>query len=179
MLEYWGLDVADVARTCAAPTTGSATSPATTPTEPPTSPPPGTTPRIKGIVFARGGYGTQRMVDLLDWRRLAEGAPKVVVGFSDVTALHQAFASRLGIASVHGHVATSLGGGDEGSAEDLRRLLMEPDGIEDLLDGQSPTTWVGGVAEGVLVGGNLMMLSTDVGTPTVRPARAGSSCSKT
>jgi muramoyltetrapeptide carboxypeptidase len=130
-------------------------------------------PDVKAIVVARGGYGSQRMVDLIDWRRLAEGVPKIVVGFSDVTALHQALASRLGIASVHGHVATSLGAADEASAEALRRLLMEPDDVEDLLEGQSPRTWVGGVAEGVLVGGNLMMLSTDVGTATVRPARGG------
>ena len=49
---------------------------------------------------ARGGYGTQRMLDLLDWRRLAEAAPKLLVGFSDVTALHQALASRLGLVTV-------------------------------------------------------------------------------
>jgi muramoyltetrapeptide carboxypeptidase len=113
------------------------------------------------------------MVDLLDWRRLAEGVPKVVVGFSDVTALHQALAARLGIASVHGHVATSLGAADEASAEGLRRLLMEPDDVEDLLDGQATTPLAGGIAEGVLVGGNLMVLSADVGTPTSRPAHGG------
>ena len=130
-------------------------------------------PAVRGIVVARGGYGTQLMVDLLDWRRLAEGTPKVVVGFSDVTALHQALASRLGLVSVHGHVATSLGAADEASAEALRRLLMEPDDIDDLLEGQSPTTWVGGTADGVLVGGNLMVLSTEAGTPTSRPAGGG------
>jgi muramoyltetrapeptide carboxypeptidase len=130
-------------------------------------------PSVRGIVAARGGYGTQLTVDLLDWRRLAEGAPKVVVGFSDVTALHQALAARLGVVSVHGHVATSLGVADESSAEALRRLLMEPDGVHDLLDGQAPSTWVGGVADGVLVGGNLTVLSADVGTPTSRPARGG------
>jgi muramoyltetrapeptide carboxypeptidase len=130
-------------------------------------------PDVRGIVIARGGYGTHLMVDRLDWRRLAEGSPKVVVGFSDVTALHQALAARLGIVSVHGHVATSLGAADEESAERLRRLLMEPDGVEDLFEGQSATPIVGGVAEGVLVGGNLMVLDTDVGTATSRPARGG------
>jgi muramoyltetrapeptide carboxypeptidase len=130
-------------------------------------------PDVAAIVVARGGYGTQLMVDVLDWRRLAEGVPKAVVGFSDVTALHQALASRLGVVSVHGHVATSLGAADEASADGLRRLLMEPEDVEDLLDGQSPSCLVGGTAEGVLVGGNLMVLSADVGTPTMRPARGG------
>jgi muramoyltetrapeptide carboxypeptidase len=130
-------------------------------------------PDVGAIVVARGGYGTQLMVDLLDWRRLAEGQPKAVVGFSDVSALHQALASRLGIVSVHSHVATSLGVAEEDSAERLRRLLMDPDDVEDLLEGQSPSVLVGGTAEGVLVGGNLMVLSADVGTSTMRPARGG------
>jgi muramoyltetrapeptide carboxypeptidase len=130
-------------------------------------------PDVKAIVIARGGYGTQLMIDLLDWRRLAEGPPKTVIGFSDVTALHQALASRLGVVSVHGHVATSLGTADEESAERLRLLLMEPDDVGDLLDGQAPTQLVGGRAEGILLGGNLMLLSSDVATPTARPARGG------
>ena len=56
---------------------------------------------------ARGGYGVQRMVDLLDWESLAAAGPKVLVGFSDVTALHQAFAARLGLSTIHGPVVTS------------------------------------------------------------------------
>jgi muramoyltetrapeptide carboxypeptidase len=130
-------------------------------------------PAVQAIVVARGGYGTQRTLDLIDWRRLAEGMPKAVVGFSDVTALHQALAARLGVVSIHGHVATSLGAAGEASAEALRRLLMQPDQIDDLLEGQSIATLVGGVADGVLVGGNLSMLSACVGTATVRPARGG------
>jgi muramoyltetrapeptide carboxypeptidase len=128
-------------------------------------------PDIAGIVVARGGFGAQRMVDLIDWRRLAEGSPKVVVGFSDVTALHSALASRLGLASVHGHVVTSLGAADAASADGLRRVLMAPDEISDLLTGLVVETLVPGVADGVLLGGNLMILSADVGTATMRPAR--------
>jgi muramoyltetrapeptide carboxypeptidase len=128
---------------------------------------------VAGVVTARGGYGTQRMLDRLDWRQLAEADPKVVVGFSDVTSLHQALASRLGLVSVHAHVTTSLGGADESSAQRLRALLLEPDTVVDLLDGQDVSTVVGGVAEGVLVGGNLAVLSAEVSTPTSRPARGG------
>jgi muramoyltetrapeptide carboxypeptidase len=70
-------------------------------------------------------------------------------------------------------VATSLGVADEESAERLRRLLMEPDDVEDLVEGQSPSRLVGGTADGVLVGGNLAVLTAGVGTATVRPARGG------
>ena len=58
---------------------------------------------------ARGGYGAQRMVDLLDWESLAAAGTKALVGFSDVTALHQAFAARLGLSTIHGPVVTSAG----------------------------------------------------------------------
>jgi muramoyltetrapeptide carboxypeptidase len=132
-----------------------------------------TDPSVAGIIAARGGYGTQRMLAGLDWRRMAEVDPKVVVGFSDVTSLHQAVATRLGLVSVHGHVATSLGDADEASAERLRALLLEPASVTDLLDEQDVTTVVGGVATGVMVGGNLAMLAAEVATPSCRPASGG------
>jgi muramoyltetrapeptide carboxypeptidase len=130
-------------------------------------------PEVAGVVVARGGYGTQRTVDLLDWRRMAEAAPKVLVGFSDVTALHQAMATHLGLVTVHGHVVTSLGAAEPDSAEGLRRLLMEPEQILELLTGSDPEGVVGGRATGVLVGGNLAMLASDLGTPSSRPALGG------
>ena len=68
---------------------------------------------VAAVVCARGGYGAQRIVDLLDWDRLARARSKLLVGFSDITALLQAFAARLGLATVHGPVVTSLGSGDE------------------------------------------------------------------
>ena len=47
-------------------------------------------PDVAAVWTARGGFGTQRMLDLVDWDTLARTAPKLLVGFSDVTALHQA-----------------------------------------------------------------------------------------
>ena len=130
-------------------------------------------PGVAAVWTARGGYGAQRIVDLLDWRRLAEAEPKVLVGFSDVTALHQAVASRLGLVTVLGHVVTSLGGATDESAVELRGQLMEPESVVDLLAGQVTTSVVGGTATGVLLGGNLAMLAADVGTPTSRLAAGG------
>ncbi len=130
-------------------------------------------PEVSAVMLARGGYGTQRVLDLLDWRRLAEAAPKLLVGFSDVTALHQAVAARLGLVTVHGHVVTSLGRADDASAESLRRLLMGPVSVTDLFDGSRIGVLVPGRASGVLTGGNLALLAAEIGTPFMRPARGG------
>ena len=120
-------------------------------------------PEVAAVICARGGYGTQRLVDLLDWGALAEAGPCVLLGFSDITALHQAFAARLGVSTLHGPVVTSLGAGDPGSREHLRRMLFTPaealDLTPDPVDAVLP-----GRAEGVLVGGNLTLLSAGVGT---------------
>ncbi len=123
-------------------------------------------PEVRAVFCARGGYGVQRMVDLLDWDSLAAAGPKVLVGFSDVTALHQAFGARLGVSTVHGPVVTSLGSGDDLSRTHLHDLLLAPAagvsvtplGCETLLPGR---------AEGVLVGGNIALLSSQIGTRDV------------
>jgi muramoyltetrapeptide carboxypeptidase len=127
---------------------------------------------VKAIVVGRGGYGTQRMLDLLDWRRLAEAQPKILVGFSDVTALHQAVASQLGVVTVHGHVATSLGSATDESAEMLRAMLFEPEAL-DLFADSPVRPVVPGTASGVLVGGNLALVAAELGSPFSRPAKGG------
>ena len=129
-------------------------------------------PDHAAVFCARGGYGTQRMVDLLDWEALAAAGPKVLVGFSDVTVLHQAFAARLGLATVHGPVVTSLGGGDEESRDHLRAMLFAPETVTSLTPSPCPAL-VPGRAEGVLVGGTVALLAAEVGTPTAMPARGG------
>ena len=126
-------------------------------------------PSVTAVFCARGGYGTQRMVDLLDWDALAVAGPKVLVGFSDVTTLHQAFAARLAISTIHGPVVTSLGGGDDESRAHLRAVLFEPvPGL--MLTPEPVTSLVGGRAEGVLVGGNVALLAAEIGTPDSQPA---------
>jgi muramoyltetrapeptide carboxypeptidase len=120
-------------------------------------------PAVRAVLCARGGYGVQRMADLLDWQALADAGPKVLVGFSDVTALHQAFAARLGLSTIHGPVVASLGDGDEESRAWLRSMLFEPVAGTSLTP--SPALpLVPGRAEGVLVGGNVALLAAEVGT---------------
>jgi muramoyltetrapeptide carboxypeptidase len=126
-------------------------------------------PDVRAVFCARGGYGAQRTADLLDWTALAAAGPKVLVGFSDITALHQAFAARLGLATIHGPVVSSLGRGDEESREHLRSMLFDPVAGTSLASAPL-SSLVPGAAEGVLVGGNLTLLAAGIGTATSWPA---------
>ena len=65
-------------------------------------------PAVDAVWAARGGYGAQRMVDLIDFDRLRAAGPKPFVGFSDVTALHGRIGRELGQVTVHGPVVGSL-----------------------------------------------------------------------
>jgi muramoyltetrapeptide carboxypeptidase len=129
-------------------------------------------PDVRAVLCARGGYGVHRMVDLLDWESLAAAGPKVLLGFSDITALHQAFAARLGLSTLHGPVVTSLGAGDAESREHLRVMLFDPRPGTRLTPSPAQVL-VPGRAEGVLVGGNVALLAAELGTRTSQPA-AGS-----
>src|SRR5688572_4773064 len=64
-------------------------------------------PHIRAVWCTRGGYGAQRIVDRLDLTAIAAD-PKLVIGFSDITAVHLALWRRLGLATVHGPVAAQL-----------------------------------------------------------------------
>nr|WP_277605563.1 LD-carboxypeptidase [Glycomyces sp. L485] len=121
-------------------------------------------PSIAGIISARGGYGVQRMLDLVDWPALAATEPKVYVGFSDATALHEAIALRLEVATLHGPMpAWSTFVGDTASREHLRRTLFEPELVQKLAP---PTAGplVPGQAAGVTFGGCASLLAAGIGT---------------
>ena len=115
---------------------------------------------IKAVFCARGGYGAMRLLS-----RLAPIPPdtpiKPLIGFSDITALH-AWLQAQGIVSFHGPNATQLARVPETSRERLFRLLEVPANPAPL---SGTATYVGGTAEGPLVGGNLSVLASLVGTP--------------
>ncbi|MGW7247461.1 S66 peptidase family protein [Streptomyces decoyicus] len=121
-------------------------------------------PSVKAVFAARGGYGAQRMVDLLDWDALRAAAPKPLVGFSDVTVLHEAFAVRAGVSTLHGPaVAGEVFLKDDAFAPETVRTLAPP----------SARPLVPGRARGVTLGGCLAMLATELGTPQARRGAAG------
>lgn len=132
-----------------------------------------TDPRVTAVWCARGGYGSHRLVDLLDHAAMAAAGPRLLIGFSDVTALHELVNGRLGLVSLHGPVVTSLGEATPAAADRLRRLLFEPDDMLDPFAGVPLRMLVGGSASGVLTGGNLRLLTSALGTRTSRPARGG------
>jgi muramoyltetrapeptide carboxypeptidase len=134
-----------------------------------------TDPGIAGILFARGGSGAQRTLEAMDWDGLDPKAgmrPKVLVGYSDVTAVLEAVAVRLGWASVFGPVVAMREGASPYSFGSLLRTLMRPEQATVIRYPQAVTT-VPGLARGVTVGGTLSLLVSSLGTGTSRPARGG------
>jgi muramoyltetrapeptide carboxypeptidase len=128
-------------------------------------------PDVRAVFAARGGSGAHRLVDLLDWDRLVAAGPRVLVGFSDVSALHEAVATRLGLVSVHGPVLASLGEAPADAVSAMHDLLFEADRA--LLAGTALLPDAPGVAEGVLLGGNLAVLAASLGSASSRPAAGG------
>ncbi len=100
----------------------------------------------------------------------------MLVGFSDVTVLHEAVAHHLGLATLFGPMpAASVFGGenpDPVTAEHLRRTLFEPETAR-VLEADASVCHVPGRARGVTVGGTLALLANTVGTAESRPARGG------
>ncbi|MFF2938648.1 LD-carboxypeptidase [Streptomyces niveus] len=130
-------------------------------------------PTVAAVLCARGGYGVQRMADLLDWDAVRTAAPKPFVGYSDITALHEAFAVRAGVATLHGPMVAALTFlKDPATQESLRATLFEPDTVRTV--GQATArALVPGRAHGITLGGCVSLLAADLGTPHVRPSAAG------
>jgi muramoyltetrapeptide carboxypeptidase len=130
-------------------------------------------PDVAAVICARGGYGVQRMVDRLDWDAMRDAGPKVLVGYSDITALHAAVATHLGLVTLHAPMsATEVFVNDDASAEHLRRTLLEPETVQTLhAPGARPL--VGGRAHGVTLGGCLSLVAGELATPTGMPSAAG------
>ena len=121
-------------------------------------------PDVRAVVCARGGYGAQRMVDLVDWAALRGADPTALVGFSDVTALHQAVVSRLGVSTLHGPMsATQSFVGSLAAQLHLRATLFDPESVQ-VLSAPTAHALVGGRAAGVTTGGCLSVLTTSVAT---------------
>ncbi|MEU3553242.1 S66 peptidase family protein [Streptomyces fragilis] len=129
-------------------------------------------PSVDAVICARGGYGVQRMVDLLDWSALRAAGPKVFVGFSDITALHEAFATRMGLVTLHGPMAAGVDFlKNEKAREHLRATLFAPETTQ-VITG-SGGTLVPGRARGVTLGGCVSLLAADLGTPHARAGARG------
>lgn len=142
-------------------------------------------PQVRAIWCARGGYGTVHLLDHLDLSALRRD-PKWIVGFSDITVLHNAL-HNLGIASLHAQMPFNIGAKTEESRETLRAALFtEEYGV---VSGEWPVTSPGGTSlatrhwplvthregtcVGGLIGGNLSLLYALRGTPYDIDPRGG------
>jgi muramoyltetrapeptide carboxypeptidase len=130
-------------------------------------------PAVDAVLCARGGYGAQRMTDLLDWEAMRAAGPKVFVGFSDLTVLHEAFATRLGLATLHGPMAAGIDFVKNERARDhLKATLFAPETVRTVASGAGRAL-VPGRARGITLGGCLSLLAAERGTPGARPSAHG------
>ena len=122
-------------------------------------------PDIDGVLCARGGYGSMRMLDHLDWAEMTAVPPKVFAGSSDVTALHGAMATYLGVVGLFGPmIGTKAFVADQSAREHLRQSLFDPESVT-ALTGPNTGTLVPGRTRGVTYGGNLSIIAGSLGAP--------------
>ncbi|MEY6569364.1 LD-carboxypeptidase [Streptomyces sp. PGLac3x] len=130
-------------------------------------------PSVDAVFCARGGYGCQRMTGLLDWEAMRAARPKPFVGYSDITALHEQFAVRLGVATLHAPMTATAGFlKNEAAREHLRATLFEPESVR-VLTSATGRVRVPGRARGVTLGGCVSLLAAELGGAHPRPAAAG------
>jgi muramoyltetrapeptide carboxypeptidase len=121
---------------------------------------------VRGVLCLRGGYGAQQIVDDLDFDAV-RADPKLVMGFSDITALHTALWCETGLVTVHGPTVRQLERGPASvTTLGARRALMTRSPVT-VAAAPAESTYrvrVGGRAEGTLLGGNLALLAATAGT---------------
>jgi muramoyltetrapeptide carboxypeptidase len=130
-------------------------------------------PEVKAVIAYSGGWGTPRLLPYLDYDLIRKN-PKVLIGYSDITGLLNAVHKKTGLVTFHGPNADSRY--DPYSLENYRRVLMstEPIGVlanppkrdDELIDRDNRIIVLGeGKATGRLVGGNLTLIASTMGTP--------------
>lgn len=129
-------------------------------------------PEVHGICAVRGGWGAARLLPFLNYDVIAKN-PKVLFGYSDITALHMALPAKAGVSTFH--APTGFSAWNELSASWFKRVVMEGEAVTytNELDyrgriapvGNRTQTITKGKAQGALVGGNLTVLAHLVGTP--------------
>lgn len=131
-------------------------------------------PEIDGIVCARGGYGTTRIIDNINFE-VIKNNPKILVGFSDITVLLNSIYQKTGLITFHGPVGTTLN--NAYNRDHLKQLITDSTCVHISSEKYSNQTVKNdptfeqyiindGVATGKLIGGNLSLLTAMTGTNT-------------
>lgn len=128
-------------------------------------------PEVKAVFALRGGYGSGQMLDRIDYD-LLRSHPKIFIGYSDITALHLAIHQKTGLVTFHGPVVLSRF--TDYTQDHYRKALFQTDPIgavtnppeaNPLRPEHTLRTIRPGTARGRLIGGNLTLISTTMGTP--------------
>ncbi len=132
--------------------------------------------KVDAVICSRGGYGTMRILPLLDYDVIRDH-PKIFMGYSDITTLHVNFYQRAGLVTIHGPGVESVGADDpnseKGKPDPARldralRLLSSEDPwgeIRNPPEGMLLRTIRPGKANGLTIGGNLSMMTHTLGSP--------------
>lgn len=130
-------------------------------------------PEIKGIIFARGGYGCTRILDLIDYEQIKQN-PKIIIGFSDNTALINTIYQNTGLITFHGPISKTIH--HDFSKQHFERIVVNPidkyvieSSDDDLQKSEIDKTFdrytiKSGKAQGQLTGGNLTLICSMIGT---------------
>jgi len=131
-------------------------------------------PKIKGIIFANGGYGCTRILDLIDYKQIKQN-PKVIMGFSDNTALINSIHQNTGLITFHGPISRTIH--YDFSKKHFESIVFNPtdkymieSSDDDLQKSEKDKTFDrytinSGKAQGQLTGGNLTLICSMLGTP--------------
>jgi muramoyltetrapeptide carboxypeptidase len=117
---------------------------------------------IKAVFCARGGYGTTRLLGRIEYDLIRQN-PKIIVGYSDITALLMAIQKRTGLITFHGPVVRELASEHQGNYDSLISLLSSNKPLQ--LDLSKGDALIPGKATGPLMGGNLSLICHLIGTP--------------
>ena len=129
-------------------------------------------PAIAGILFACGGYGAQRTIEAIGWDSLTGLQPKVLAGYSDVTAILEAVAAKLGWSSLLSTMVATSGVRPHYSFGSMLQALMRPEHAMHISYPDAVPVR-GGCARGMTLGGNLALLASSIGTGSSMPAKGG------
>lgn len=123
-------------------------------------------PIVKAIFFACGGYGTGRIASQIDYQMIKSN-PKIIWGYSDITFLHTSIRQETDLVTFHGPMlASDIGKADTHPlSKEGYKQLFEPTNLTYTEEISPLETLVEGVASGPLVGGNLSLLVSTLGTP--------------
>lgn len=126
--------------------------------------------KVKAIICIRGGYGAARILDRLDYGIIRRN-PKILSGYSDITALHGALMKKANLISIHAPMLNGALADPKVPAftkKSFLRTVMEAKPFGSICEGYVGKTVEvlrGGMAEGRLVGGNLSLIASSLGTP--------------